>query len=251
MIVRDDGTWLWFIRQPDHAALASRLMAAWQADGLPARPTRTAVLHATARHDAGWALVDAAPTVHPDTGRPVDFITSDTQVRQTVWGRAVEELACESTYAAALVAQHALTIYRRFRPEPAWHPFFAAMEAARDHWFSTDRRPDGTSGGVIDPPLDGRLTFLQDYATLRLGDLLSLGFCLGTRTTEQADGYDVTCTGNRVIVSPDPFAGQRVDFTVPARRLPNEPFATDDALRVALARAEPVTLTGVAEGGPA
>ncbi|MGE3842130.1 MAG: DUF3891 family protein [Vicinamibacterales bacterium] len=250
MIVRDDGVWYWFITQPDHAALAGRLMAAWQADGLPERATRPAVLHATSRHDTGWAEVDAAPSVHPDTGRPVDFVTAETGVRQAVWGRAVDELASESTYAAALIAQHALTIYRRFRQESEWQVFFAAMESARDHWFSTDRRLDGTRGGALDPPLHGRLTFLQDYATLRLGDLLSLSFCLGIGTTEQADGYEVTSDGTKVIVSPDPFAGQTVALEVHARRLPTQRFASDAALRAALAGAEPVTLTGVAEGRP-
>src|SRR4051812_26402566 len=110
MIVQHFEQDLVLIRQPDHARLAARLMAAWQDGGLPGHPRRDAILAATAAHDDGWIQEDAEPTVGAD-GRPVDFITADLAVKQRVWRRVVETLGGEQPYAAALVAQHALTVY--------------------------------------------------------------------------------------------------------------------------------------------
>lgn len=223
-------------------------MSAWQGEGLPTRSTREAALFATAVHDIGWASVDAAPRIHADTGRPVDFMSAERAVRHEVWHRAIDILSAQSTYATALVAQHALSIYRRFRADPEWHAFFETLEAARDHWYDTDRRSDGSSGGAIDPPLSDRRTFLQDYTTVSLGDRLSLAFCMGWPQSDTAEGYDVTYDGDRLLVTPDPFAGARVDFQVPARRIENRPYSSDTDLHAALARSKPEMLNGVAQG---
>jgi hypothetical protein len=248
MIVREDGGWLWVITQPDHAALAERLMHAWRAEPFADRPTRAAVLYATRVHDVGWAAFDAAPEVDGTTGRPVDFMTASAAVKQQVWYRALEALPAVSTYAAALVAQHALTVLRRFRGDPVWAPFFAAMERARDHWFTTDVRPDGTSGGAIDPRADARRTFLQDYAAVGLGDLLSLTFCNDWTSLQRADGYEMRMVGGQLQVAPDPFLGECLSFSVPARRVAARRYGSDDELRRALAEAAAVVVPGTAVG---
>jgi hypothetical protein len=244
MIVREAGPDLLFITQPDHAALAARMMAAWRADGLPFRASRAAVLHATREHDLGWREEDAAPRVDASTGRPFDFINLPRDARQAVWRRALPQLADDSTYVAAMVAQHALTIYRRHRADPAWVSFFDEMEAARDEWYTAGARPDGTSGGPIDPPVHERLSFLQDYAMLRLGDLLSLTFCLAWTDRQEFEGYTIAAEGDRVTVSPDPFEDEEVPIEVTARRIPRQRFTSDDDLRAALAAAGSETLTG-------
>jgi hypothetical protein len=248
MIVRTDGPWLSLITQPDHAALAAELMWAWRAEGLPDRATRQAALFATAQHDIGWTGFDAAPRVDPSSGRPFDFMSAPASMKQQVWLRAVELLPSRSTYAAALVAQHAITILRRCRADPAWGAFFLAMEDARDRWFTTDVRPDGTTGGILDPAVDSRRTFLQDYATVGTGDLLSLTFCNHWTTPQQAEGYVVAMVGAELRVAPDPFGGERVSFRVRARRVADRSYASEEALAAALAGAEEVFLAGVAVG---
>jgi hypothetical protein len=249
MIVREDGDALWLITQPDHAVLAADLMQAWQADGLPERPTRTAALFATSRHDIGWTDFDESPTIEPASGRPVDFLTAPVAMKQAVWWRAVEVLPQQSTYAAALVSQHALTLFRRFRGEPQWMPFFDGLERERDRWFLTDRRLDGSAGGEIDPPCAARITFLQDYATLRTGDVLSLTFCNAWTSPQNAEGYTVVSSGEQLRVSPDPFGGMRVPFRVRARRIANRAYRDEAHLRATLRAAEDRVLEGVARGG--
>ena len=63
MIVRQHDSWLLLITQPDHAALAARVMQHWVADGLPTHPLRSSIFHAIAQHDNGWQEVDASPLV--------------------------------------------------------------------------------------------------------------------------------------------------------------------------------------------
>lgn len=248
MIVRDAGSELLLVTQPDHAALAAYLMARWRADGLAERPSRAAALFATEHHDIGWREVDEAPAVDPVTGWPYDFVSAPAAVRQGVWRRAVGTLAHRSTYAAALVAQHALTIHRRYRGDPEWRAFFADIEAARDHWFTTAARPDGSAGGPHDPPLAERLSFLQDYAVVATGDLLSLTFCNAWTAPRTAEGYTIALDGARLTVRPDPFGGEVVRFSVPARRIPRQHYASDAALRSVLLSAPIEPLAGEAVG---
>jgi hypothetical protein len=122
------------------------------------------------------------------------------------------------------------------------------MERARDHWFTVDVRPDGSSGGPIDPPVHERRFFLQDYATLATGDLLSLTFCCGWRATQSAEGYAVTLAGSELCVDPDPFGGRRLPIQVRARRLQQRRFDSDADLRAALAAAPEEMLCGFVVG---
>src|SRR2546427_79192 len=141
------------ITQPDHAHLARTIME--HCVPLAARPRRAAVLHAIAEHDNGWAEEDAAPTVNPNTGTVVDFVSAPLSVRHAVWPRGIARLA-DDPWAAALVAQHAITVYDRFRPEAEWTSFFAEMEAARDAMLHTSGIPPGD--------------LASDYVFVRVGD---------------------------------------------------------------------------------
>lgn len=249
MIVRADTRHLILVTQPDHARLAADLMRAWQNDGLPDRPTREAALFATAHHDDGWMVHDDAPGVDPLTARPFDFVGAPVAMRHDVWRRAVPLLAKRSTYAAALVAQHALTIYRRYASDVAWRAFFADMERARDEWYGAPPLADEACGS-IDPAPPARLAFLQDYAVVALGDLLSLTFCNGWTRPQDREGYEVVLEGDHLEVHPDPFGGHEVELAVRARRVPNRRYASDDDLRTAVAAAPDEWLTGRAGGRP-
>src|SRR5262245_9095214 len=118
------------IAQPDHAALAARIMSAWRADGLPASSRREVILFATHHHDDGWLDVDATPLVSA-AGELLDFVNAPEPVRLGLWPRAVERLEA-TPYAAALVAQHALHIYESYRAKGQASGFFAEMESLRE-----------------------------------------------------------------------------------------------------------------------
>ena len=223
MIVRRTGAAPIFITQPDHAALAARIMAHWRAGGFPTSPRREVILLAIAEHDNGWQEVDAAPIVDA-SGEVLDFMTVPMDIRRGVWPRGVARLASQP-YAAALVAQHALHVYRRYRANADWHPFFAEMESARDHHL---RAAQSMS-------LDD---LLADYAFVRIGDLLSLTFCNAwTAPQTEEFGYTIRLDADRLRVGPDPFEGASLAIEVAGRTVaPHE---------------GPVTIRGIASGEPA
>lgn len=244
MIVRDTGTELVLITQPEHAALAARVMASWRDRDFPTRSSREAALLATRLHDGGWAEEDETPQWDPASGRPFEFVSHPIARRQALWPRGVALAAEHSTYVAALVAQHALTAYRHYEHDGQWREFFGTMEALRDTWFHAPPR----GPAHMDPPLDQRLTFLQDYAIVRLGDLVSLAFCTGWPTPHECEGYRIQGDGWRVRVTPDPFGGEPVELRVAARQLPRRAFDSADELAGAWHEAPVIELVGTAEG---
>lgn len=230
MIVRDlDGT-LELITQPDHAHLAERIMS--RCNELSRHPRAASILRAVREHDNGWVEEDALPRIDPDTGRVVDFISAPAATRQGVWPRGVSRVA--DPWSAALVAQHAITVYDRYRDHPDWLQFFAEMHKIRD-------REVRGSGGALDD-------LLADYTWVRLGDLVSLVFCTNWIEEQQFGEWAVGYDGTRVRVRPDPFGGREVPFQISARRVRSMRFGSDRELQDALRHAPTILLTGAAVG---
>lgn len=221
MILRPHGSTRLAITQPDHAALAGRIMAAWRADGLPDSPRRDDILLAVAEHDNGWREVDDSLLVDPATGAILDFMTVPAHVKRGVWTRAIARLAA-TPYAAALVAHHAAHVYGRYRPDETWSPFFAEMDASRERLL-----------GEVPVTRDD---FLADYVFLRIGDLASLAFCTAGTLLGGEFGYTVRLDETRVVITPDPFAGADVPFSIDAHEIEGYTFARR------------VTLAGIASG---
>ncbi len=236
MIVRADADGLLtLITQPDHAALSAELMAAWATDGLPARSSRATILLATREHDNGWKEVDDRPGVDGN-GRPFEFTNAPIAVRQPIWPRGIARLASRSPLAAALVAEHALTVYGRYRGDPLWSRFFAEIAVLRDTLLHQIGALDGAE----------RQAFESDYRFVFLGDLLSLVFCNRWRGTFDARGYRFWLDGDALRIWPDPFGGKPIPFGVPARRIANRRYESDEDLRETLAGTPVVSLAGTA-----
>jgi hypothetical protein len=232
VIVRPAPDGVQLITQPDHAHLARRIME--HCVPLAARPRRDAILHAIGEHDNGWAEEDAAPTVNPKTGHVIDFVSAPLGVRHAVWPRGVARLS-DDPWAAALVAQHALTVYDRFQSAAEWTSFFAEMEAARDAMLRASRMP-----------LDD---LVADYAFVRLADLISLIFCTGWTDEHRFADWTIQLSGTRVVVIPDAFGGLKIPIEIKAREIRNQSFQQDAELRDALREANTTTLRGeVARG---
>src|SRR3954454_8829585 len=159
MIVRPAEETVHLITQPDHAALAREIME--HCVPLTELPRQASILHAIGEHDNGWREPDEAPETEPTTGAILDFVSARAEVRQGVWPRGVARLH-DDPWAAALVAEHAIVVYDRFRAHDGWTVFFTEMEATRDRLIA---------GAGLE------LAELQnDYRFVRLGDLVSLAF---------------------------------------------------------------------------
>jgi hypothetical protein len=234
VIVRSAEDHLLLITQPDHAGLAERIMAEWRRDNLPESPLRGVILQATREHDDGWIDPDRAPIVDPATGRLLDFINAPEPVRQGIWPRSVERLH-NTPYAAALVTEHALSVYEHYRDRPSWGGFFAEMEDLRDRALAA-----AAPRTLVD--------LRRDYFFVRMGDLASLAFCNAWREPQKLARYELRLDGSELCFAPDPFAGARVPVSVMARRLPNRPYASSADAAAAFEAAPAVELAGVAYG---
>jgi hypothetical protein len=234
MIVRGSGSSLLLITQPDHAALAGRIMERWRTRGFPDEPRRASVMRAIAQHDIGWSDVDEAPLVDATTGRVLDFISAPAAVRQGVWPRGVARLSADPV-TAALVAEHACQVYSRYRTDQAWSAFFDEMTGLRD---------DHARRAAL--PLED---LRRLYFFVRAGDLISLVFCNEWTDVQEIDGHDIQLIDRgRVVVRPDPFAGAVVPFEIPAREMPARAYASGADAAGAFHRAPVVTLAGTAAG---
>ena len=227
MIVRPGDGVLHLITQPDHAALARRLMTLWPS--LQKAERRRDILTALEHHDRGWREPDAAPTVDEATGRVHDFVSVPVAVRQGVWPVSVEGLAA-APWAAALVAHHALSVYDRVRGDAAWAAFFADMTARRDAHLAR-------AGGDL-------RALARDYVWVRLGDLLSLAFCTRAAESTTLGPWTIRLDGAHLHVTPNPFLLD-VPFAVEAREIPDVPYRSDEALRAAVAAGRSRALEGV------
>jgi hypothetical protein len=238
VIVRHEPDALVLITQPDHAAVAATILEHWHADGLPAHPQRDRIIAATRQHDVGWSPEDDAPRVNAETGLPYDFITMPEDVRLAVWPRAVDALR-DTPYEAALVAQHALTIYRRYEGQPSYEAFFRQMAHERDVLFQRcqETLPEASLG-----------MFMQAYAWLSIADLLSLIVCHGWTERFDADHYRAVMQGGVLRLEPDPFGGNEVPVHIPGRRIARRRYESDDDVRDAYAAASVVWTTATLSG---
>lgn len=235
MIIRKHNGALLLIRQPDHAALARRIMTHWAA--LEHADRRDSILTAVGEHDNGWAGPDSAPIVDPHSGTLLDFMGLPLAMRQGVWPRAVAHLTADP-WAAALVAHHAVFVYDRFRRQSEWSAFFPRMEHERDRMLQ--RVPHATFDDLS-----------RDYVFVRLGDLASLAFCCGWSDAQHFAGFDIHLQGNRLVIQPDPFNGRELHIDVPACELPDRRYASDSDAAQAFAAAPTIHVRGTVSGAHA
>jgi hypothetical protein len=210
-------------------------MRQWQPSHFPDSSRKGAILNAIEHHDIGWAEVDATLVVDETTQQLLDFNElPDALKRETSW-RGIDRLR-DDPYAAALVSQHRLHVYRRHSEQLDWTGFFAGMTAARDAYLRA------SGAGSLEQ-------LLRDYAYVRAGDLASLAFCNNwTNTPDDGCGYSMRLDGTTLTIVPDPFAGRVIEASIEAREIPNRRFASVDDARAILAAAPVVTLTGIVKG---
>lgn len=239
MIIREQSDSLLFIRQGDHARLAADVMAHWCEGGFATHPRRETILLAIREHDNGWLEEDAE--MHVDQrGKPLDFVSVPAAVKHRIWPRAVDRIGRDEPYAAALIAQHALTVHGQQRTDPEWRPFFEAMDARLDSMLAR-----------AGPDCSARTTLEADYRFVQAGDQLSLIFCNGWRIPFPRLGGRMILNGDSLVLSPDPFAGARIPMRVMARRLPGGMYSSAEDLRAAFCTAPEVMLDAESMGSSA
>ena len=236
MIIRRFASSQQLITQPAHAALAERIMRQWGLAHFPETPRKASILNAVEQHDCGWAKADEALVLDETTGKLLDFTEVPDAVKRDTSTRGLEPLSSDP-YAAALMAQHRLHVYRRYADHPEWIPFFADMMLARDSYL----RAAGA---------DSLDELLRHYWFVRAGDLASLAFCNNwADTADDGCGYRMQFDGTALTIFPDPLDGRTIEIDIEARVIDNQRFdSAEDARRVVVS-APIVTLKGLVTGG--
>lgn len=211
-------------------------MEHWREGGFPSHPRRDSILLAIREHDNGWQEVDRAPLFDASTHGLLDFTSAPADVRRAIWPRGVSRLAGDP-WAAALVAQHAVHVYRHYRGDAEWARFFHELEALRGAHLARAR-------GLTSDDLQA------DYFFVRMGDLLSLTFCNGWQKGPEQPGYAIRFSDSRLVVTPDPFAGRTIEVSAPARALPQRPFESEQEVRDLFLAAPVNPLKGVIQPHP-
>jgi uncharacterized protein DUF3891 len=234
MIIRRSTSSHQLITQPAHAALAARIMRHWQPNHFPDSPRKASILNAVEQHDNGWAEVDDALVVDETTGQLLDFVELPDALKRDTASRGIERLA-DDPYAAALVAQHRVHVYRRYAEHPDWRAFFDAVRVTRDSYLQAG--PWSLE------------QLLRDYTFVRAGDLASLAFCNNwSETADDGCGYAMRLDGTMLIIMPDPFEGRTIAIAIEAREIVPQAFDSAAHARRVVANAPIVTIKAQVRG---
>lgn len=247
------------IPQPSHAWLSGQMLRTWgNAAFDPPSPHEEVCLGAE-QHDIGWLSWEAAPTLNPRSGRPHGFQELGPETHTAIWTEGVRRALAFGRYPALLVSLHADTIYGTFfdfdkaSPEDAalvrrfldgQHRFQrACVEALSGNpRYAPDLAPSALERNRLLVAAVDRLSLEIGWGVdgeARVPNVPTTG---GDRTelrlhAPQGDPADL-------IVSPWPFAEDRVETICEGRRLRGR-FTDEAAMRAALAAAEPVTIRTV------
>ena len=261
MIRKHVGEEFWLIAQHDHALLAAELAQHVGGRGYAA-PSPSA-LPGIALHDCGWPMHDEeAPTLNKN-GLPLDVFETPPQVGLRVWSEGARRAAEEAdAYAALLVSLHtlSLSVYAT-TPSPVTHERFDTSdpgirfdvnkfqqqqielqeELRRRLGLRVDEpRRFGLAEQSRDPR-ERQLVF--DFRLLQAMDKLSLSICCTKPPFETLEPLLTEPDGvNRRVkvrpvspfelsLSPWPFREERLDVSVPHRRVPGRAYPSDESFR--------------------
>ena len=255
MLLREDGEAVIAIPQPSHSWLSGQLARAWGNDRFARPAPFEEVCLAAEQHDIGWLTWEAEPTLDPESGRPKTFMQVGPETHTALWRDGVRRAGIYGRYAALLVSLHADTIYGRFfrfdkaPPEEARmvRAFLDEQHAFQQATIASLRADPLTAADAEQETIDrNRLTI----ATL---DWISLHLCWGVK--DEVRIPEVPVRGEEriemrlrpggapeeVVLDPWPFGPERLAVRTEGKRL-SERCTDDDALRAALAAAEPVPI---------
>lgn len=277
MILRDQGDTLRVVTQTDHAHWAYRLLSAWP--DLGDHPRRHAILEATRQHDRGWQGIDASPVVDSD-GRPHDFRSLPTPLREEIWKQTVERTrwpsesptsvdGAMSLWTEMLIAQHAWRIHR---PGPSRLPgssqhaeehlplatLLAAERQNRLEWI-LQRLEDLRPLLRLEAP---EQDLENDDSWVRALDLLSLVVCddwsetqvftLAMPRAEEVPRkirFKADFESGRLILDPNPLRGT-IRIPLRCREVQKTCFSSDSEWALTLARAPWSSVTVVVGAHP-
>jgi hypothetical protein len=253
MIVRQEANGeMLLLAQTDHSRLAGQFAAHWgNAEFAPLTPYES-VARAAAFHDFGYLRYETAPAFDEQTGGTPMFrnvLTDARRLEEYQW--CPDWLLALDPYAGLLVSMHRTGLWRQ-----RYKTISSAMHNAKTQKPEVEAfierqealRPQLIAQHGFDPK-----QLWINYRLLQVWDLLSLAFSLhapeaGTfepvptsYSDGDTEGVKLTMTpldATTVAIDPYPFDTPALRIAVPARRLSQSSFESQDAFRKAYFRAQ-------------
>ena len=270
MLRMESETGWWLIRHPDHAELAGAFAAAWGNDRFRKPEPRARVLHGIARHDDGWAMRDAHPSITRQ-GKPSAFSTElvgkysafeeiDIEDYLAVRDRAVRIIAEKDPYAGLLISMHTYNLLTEHADRSTIAPEGLTLLDAfldRQRAYQAELRGAIEADARLMPDDKSDQAITEHFRLLQACDNLSLLTCVAYASPAHLlhplplnDGstsrVQVGPIGPRHFkLDPWPFAESELGFEFPARHVEGKTFASSTALEEAFmaAREEKLTVT--------
>ena len=261
MIRKHVGDEFWLIAQHDHALLAAELSQRVGGRGYAA-PSPDA-LRGIALHDCGWPVHDDGAPTRNQHGLPLDVFETPPPIGLKVWSAGARRAAQEAdAYAALLVSLHtlSLSVYAT-TPSPVVHERFDTSDPGirfevnkfQQQQIELQEELRKRLGLRVDEPRRFGLAeqsrdprerqLIFDFRLLQAMDKLSLSICCTRPPFETLEPLLTEPDGvNRPIkvrlvsrfelsLSPWPFRGERLDMSVPFRRVPGRAYPSDESFR--------------------
>lgn len=263
----DEGGWL-LIAQHDHALLSGELAEHFGNEYFATPDPRDSVIKAVSQHDCGWPVHDDEPTINAD-GLPLDVFESSQSVALKVWTASVERASEKDAYAGLLVSLHVLnlsvfaTTLAGFESAQNGPAKFALIKFQQREIERQDRLRSQLGLRTEKPVHHGppkevtqskedKLTF--NFRLLQAMDVISLAACCTHPPSRQTQDVlpqpgaaplrlNLSRQGKDVQVDPWPFDVQQIELLIPACRVENRKYESDDDLRAALGACPAEVLT--------
>lgn len=262
MLRMESETGWWLIRHPDHAELAGVFAAAWGNTMFRRPEPRTRVLHGIARHDDGWAVRDAHPSITRQ-GRPSAFSKElvgkysafeeiDLADYLAVRDRAVRIIAEKDPYAGLLIAMHTYNLLTEHADRSTIEPEGLVLLDAfleKQSVYQQELRGAIDGDATLDRVARDAQTILEHFRLLQACDNLSLLTCVAYTTPAHllhplplndgsASEVRVLPQGSRQFrLEPWPFEQSTLEFEFPARHVQGRVFEDSAELKDAYHRA--------------
>jgi hypothetical protein len=242
----------------DHGVLAGELAAHWGNEAFATPAMREALGTAATHHDDGWRELDDLPAFNPDADRPAHFLELPLERSAPPYGRGVDAIYERDVLAGALADMHWTGLYSarwglQAGGGPVPHPLAVEVVAEREAKRTAALR---AVWDFVGPRSEFEADAWHAYEVLQALDLISLALSLldpeaptapdadpiplpGTlATVEQPVGprllpaVPTARLGDRVdlrldlpgpgiaAIAPWPFGEERIEVSLPARRLP-------------------------------
>ncbi|HXF83305.1 MAG TPA: DUF3891 family protein [bacterium] len=248
---------LLLIRQLDHSALSGEFARRWgRPPFVPPEPLESVVL-AASRHDEGWREADMRPLYDERTKGPASFRGLEVRRHIPFYREGIHRIAALDPYAGLLVSMHGSGIYQgRYGAGPIRMTTQTADVRAEMEAFVEEQEAFQASlKRGLWAAAGRRRTFEAavwcHYELLQVWDLLSLFVCIDrdrtpvqriapapTRPGGDDLALEVVASGDQVRVRPWPFTVKAIDAAVPARAIPDRPYASEEEVRGAMDAAE-------------